>query len=112
MFSLFSQLPRAADGLGKPDVGLFLGTYFGYWFVGLAMLAIGMVASFLTGNLTVGFILGTLFNAPLAFAVGRCDLRSTGAGSSSGWSISEQFRDFGRGVVSLRSIGYFVVIVA
>ena len=27
-----------------------------------------MVASFLTGNLTVGFILGALFNAPLAFA--------------------------------------------
>ena len=54
--------------LGDPDFGLFLGTYFGYWIVGLAMLAIGMVASFLTGNLTVGFILGALFNAPLAFA--------------------------------------------
>jgi ABC-2 type transport system permease protein len=32
------------------------------------MIAIGMIASFLTGNLTVGFILGALFNAPLAFA--------------------------------------------
>ena len=32
------------------------------------MLAIGMVASFLTGNLTVGFVLGALFNVPLAFA--------------------------------------------
>ncbi len=54
---------------GQPDLGLFLGTYFGYWLVGLAMLAIGMVASFLTGNLTVAFILGALFNAPLVFAV-------------------------------------------
>ena len=31
------------------------------------MLALGMVASFLTSNLTVGFILGALFNAPLVF---------------------------------------------
>src|ERR1700682_293176 len=30
--------------LGGPDLGLFIGTFFGYWMVGLAMLAIGMVA--------------------------------------------------------------------
>ena len=54
--------------LGDPDGGLFLGTYFGYWLVGLAMLAIGMVASFLTGNLTVAYVLGAVFNVPLVFA--------------------------------------------
>ncbi len=71
LFSLLCNL-AVLYTLGQPDVGLFLGTYFGYWMVGLAMLAIGMVASFLTGNLTVAFILGVAFNAPLGvFGRGR-----------------------------------------
>ena len=69
---LFSQLSTsitlAVLTEGSVDTGLIFTTYLGYWFVGLTMIAIGMVASFLTGNLTVGFILGALFNAPLAFA--------------------------------------------
>ena len=74
-----------------------------------------MVASFLTSNLTVGFILGALFNAPLAFAgsIRRFDHRRTAraAGVIKRWSISEQFRDFSGGVISLASIGYFLAIV-
>ena len=70
------QLRRAAAGWASPDAGLFLGTYVGYWLVGLAMLAIGMVASFLTSNITIGFVLGVLFNVPLVFLRrGRRDLR-------------------------------------
>jgi ABC-2 type transport system permease protein len=94
--------------LGDPDLGLLLGTYFGYWIVGLAMLGVGMVASFLTGNLTVGFILGALLNAPLVFAGAISDKYS--------WlkrlSISEQFHDFSRGVISFASITYFLAIAA
>lgn len=98
--------------LGKPDVGLFLGTYFGYWLIGLAMLAIGTVASFLTANLTVAFILGMLFNIPLVFAV-KADV-VTGrdvAMAIKQWSIGEQFRDFGRGILTLSSLVYFLLIV-
>ncbi len=98
---------------GTPDAGLFLTNYLGYWFTGLAMLAVGMVASFLTSNLTVGFILGVLLNAPLAVA----DRAGTFMGPRlaervRAWSIAEQFSDFGRGVVSLSSIAYFLGIVA
>jgi ABC-2 type transport system permease protein len=74
------------------------------------MLAIGMVASFLTSNLTVGFVLGAMFNAPLAFAESMPDwpvLRPLKQ-----LSIGEQFRDFASGVISFASVGYFLAIVA
>ena len=98
---------------GTPDSGLFLSNYMGYWFVGLSMLSIGMVASFLTSNLTVGFILGLAFNAPLAVADQASAVMGPQLASRvRGWSLAEQFSDFGRGVVSLSSIAFFLGIVA
>ena len=97
---------------GTPDAGLFLTNYLGYWFTGLAMLATGMVASFLTSNLTVGFILGVLFNAPLALADQAGTVMGPRAASAvKAWSLAEHFSDFGRGVISLSSIAYFFGIV-
>ena len=81
LFSMFAIYLVFSWGLGSPDVGLFVGTYVGYWFIGLAMLAIGMVASFLTNNLTVGFILGMIFNLPLAlFGVADWIIKDPAAG--------------------------------
>jgi ABC-2 type transport system permease protein len=99
--------------LGDPDVGLFLGTYFGYWLIGLAMLAIGMTASFLTSNLTVSYILGVLFNIPLVFAsAAEVLLGPKSAAPLKTFSIGEQFADFGHGLISLSGIIYFLAIVA
>ena len=111
LFSLVCNL-TVLYTLGQPDHFLFLGTYFGYWMVGLAMLAMGMVASFLTGNLTVAFILGVAFNAPLVFlnVVDVVAKQSTWASTAKGWSIGEEMNDFGRGVISLSSIVYFLMI--
>ena len=98
---------------GTPDSGLFLANYLGYWFTGLAMLAVGMVASFLTSNLTVGFVLGVLFNAPLALADrAGAVMGPRPAAWVRSWSLAEHFADFGRGVVSLSSIAYFLGVVA
>ncbi len=112
LFSMFSIYLVFSYGLGTPDTGLFIGTYIGYWFIGLAMLSIGMVASFLTSNLTVGFILGMVFNAPLAmFGVADWIVKNPQlAQSIKRWSAFEQFSDFQRGVISLSGISYFVMI--
>ena len=113
LFSLVSNL-AVLLWLGEPDLGLFLATYFGYWVVGLAMLAIGMVASFLTGNLTVGFVLGAVFNVPLAFAASADVIvkDSDLAVAIERWSIANQFHDFSRGVISFSSVAYFLGIAA
>ncbi len=98
---------------GTPDAGLFLANYLGYWFVGVAMLAIGMIASFLTSNLTVGFVLGLFFNAPLVLAEqAGAVMGPSAAARVKAWSLAENFIDFGRGVVSLSSVAYFLGIVA
>ncbi|TWT93836.1 Gldg family protein [Stieleria varia] len=120
---LFSQLSTSVTLAilteGGLDTGLIFSTYLGYWFVGATMIAIGMVASFLTGNLTVGFILGALFNAPLAFAslaetvLGRSELMGLKWGElikNSG--IARPFDDFGRGVISSSSVIYFIFVTA
>jgi ABC-2 type transport system permease protein len=111
---LFSQISTFLVLLflsnGDVDVGLFYANFLGYWFVGLAMLSIGMVASFLTHNLTVGFILGALFNAPLAFASMSDVILPNWARFVSMFGIVDQFDNFGRGVISISSISYFTLV--
>jgi ABC-2 type transport system permease protein len=113
---LFSQISTfmtlAILTEGRVDVGLIFSSYLGYWFVGLTMIAIGMVASFLAGNLTVSFILGALFNAPLAFAsladsISPSKSLATWIASS---GIARPFDDFGRGVISSSSVVYFIAV--
>ena len=84
--------------LGNPDAGLLFSTYIGYWFVGLCMLAIGMVASFLTSNLTVAFVFGVAFNLPIALL------------PNWQWGISENFLDFSRGIISISGMAFFLGI--
>ncbi len=113
---LFSQIATfvvlAQLSMGELDVGLFFTNYLGYWFIGLAMIAIGMVASFLTNNLTVGFILGALFNAPLVFA-GKANVISASrdiARRISDFGLGSQFENFSRGVISIASLAFFVLL--
>lgn len=94
--------------LGNPDPGLMLATYAGYWLAGAALLAVAMLASMITDNLTVAFILGGLFCAALVFLD---QVGAFGAGTiertAQRLSVVEQLRDLLTGAVTLNAIVYF-----
>ena len=99
-------------GLGMPDVGLIAANYLGYWFLGAAMLSVGMTASFVTSNLTVAFMLAVALNAPLVFAAYADVIHGREVALAvKQFSVASRFADFSHGVISSSSIVYFASIV-
>ena len=99
--------------LGSPDLGVLLANFLGYWLMGGMLLALGMVASLLSGNVTVAFILGALFCAVPVFAELLGGLSGAeGARAIEAASVPSQFREFGRGVVPISGVLYFVGLAA
>lgn len=113
---LFSALANyiILEFLGSPDVGLFIATYFGYWLIGLVISSLASIMSYVTSQLTVAYILGALVCVPLvalkwADALPVSDKLSSALKS---FSIDSFFAPFGRGVVSLSGLVYFLSIPA
>jgi len=109
LFSLTNVI--ILEFLGNPDFGVMIGTYFGYWFLGGALLAVAMTASQLTSSQTVAFILGAIFCAVPVFLNGA----GTVAGGKiqdwlEGLGVRASFYDLASGVVSLQAVLYFTAL--
>ncbi|MEE2823099.1 MAG: Gldg family protein [Acidobacteriota bacterium] len=98
--------------LGSPDLGLMLSNYTGYWLIGSCLIAVGMIASLLTTNITIAFVLGVLLCSSFIFV--------DSISSFSGWlgellsplGAFVSFRDFSRGVISFSGVLYFTSVIA
>ena len=98
--------------IGAPDPGLIFTTYLGYWLAGCALLAAGMVASQLTSNATVAFVLGSAICAIPVFA-GRLSFlfkSFIADGAAEGLSLSSQFKPFGLGLIPSLGVFYFLAL--
>jgi ABC-2 type transport system permease protein len=99
--------------LGNPDPGLMVSTYFGYWLMGAALLALGMLASLLTDNLTVAFILGAVFcSIPVFLHHAGTILSGWAQRAAEQMSVVQQFRDLASGVVTPGPLVYFTLFAA
>ena len=93
--------------LGNPDWGLIATTYAGYWMAGAALCAAGMLASVMTGNAAVAFVLGVLFCSVPVF-IGQLGALLGFRELFEGLSLREQFRDFSMGIIPLSGVAYFL----
>ena len=121
---LFSfSIVLVLSSLGSPDYGLVFSNYLAYVLLGAAMLSIGIVASMLTANSTIAFILGVLFNAVFMFTghiatlaanIGQSSLASflenLGFGEKSG--LLNQFNEMASGVLTLSGVVYLISVTA
>ena len=95
--------------LGRPDLGVTVATFLGYWLMGVMLVAVGMVASQLSTNVTVAFILGAALSALPVFAgVLGSPTGTTAQRQFEDLSVPAQFHDFGTGVVPWASVFYFL----
>lgn len=99
--------------LGSPDLGLMVGNYLGYWLIGAALISIGMLASLITDNATIAFIVGAVFCSLFVFISSAASIISTGFSDMvHSLGVGPHFEDFARGIVSFSSFLYFISLTA
>jgi ABC-2 type transport system permease protein len=98
--------------LGSPDLGLMFSNYLGYWLMGSALIAVGMLASLLTSNATIAFVLGAALCSLFAFGGSAAAVSETLGGWLESAGVFDSFDDFSRGVLSLSGILYFSSLTA
>ncbi|HSF19937.1 MAG TPA: Gldg family protein [Vicinamibacteria bacterium] len=97
--------------LGSPDLGLMFANYLGFWLAGAALIAVGMLASQLTANVTIAFVLGAVFCAIGVFAQPMARILGEGlARLLTPLGVFPHFDEFGRGVMSTTGLLYFLAI--
>lgn len=95
--------------LGSPDIGLMVGNYVGYWLLGCALVSIGMLASLITRNATVAFVLGAAMCSFFIFVTSRQWVVNQSLQEAlAPLGVFDYFGDFARGVISLSGILYFL----
>ena len=97
----------------SPDTGPVLSAYLGLYLYGAASLAIGLLASSLSSNQIVAAVIGMAVLLTLSFIDRVADIVSgTAADVLNGFSMTDHFQDFTRGIVDTWHVVYYITLAA
>ena len=107
-----------ANYLGSPDNGVILAAYVGSWLMAGGFLAIGSCMSALTRNQVVAFILSVvvcflflLSGLPMVMNLFKGWAPQVILDGIAGLSFFKHFADISKGVIDLRDLIYFVLVI-
>jgi ABC-2 type transport system permease protein len=107
-----------ANYLGSPDNGVILAAYVGSWLMAGGFLAIGSCMSALTRNQVVAFILSVvvcflflLSGLPMVMNLFKGWAPQVILDGIAGLSFFKHFADISKGVIDLRDLVYFVLVI-
>jgi ABC-2 type transport system permease protein len=109
------SVPLSIGYLGRPDIGVIVGSYVGALFLGAAYLAIGLLISSLTENQVVAFIVSiAVIFLLLVIGVAPSYLGALGplVHVCEYVSLLSHFNSVTRGVIDSRDVIYYLSVVA
>ncbi|MEM9601271.1 MAG: ABC transporter permease [Pseudomonadota bacterium] len=116
--SLTAPIWISVNYLGAPDNGVVLAGYLGSWLMAGAFIAIGSVLSALTDNQIIAFIVTAVVcfalvaaGFPLVLDAFRAWAPTPVLDTVAGLSVLTHFDAISRGVLDLRDIAYFVIVI-
>jgi len=99
--------------LGNPDAGLLTANYLGYWMAGAALIPVGMLASALTSNATVAFVLAALLcSVPVLIDAATALFDRAYGRYLAQAGVLVHFNEFAQGIVGAGAITYFAGLAA
>ena len=104
-------LIQLASSPGDIDFASIVGSYVGLMFLASGFTAIGLLASVLSSNQIVSFIIGVALSFTMYYgfqALGDLDMLP--GLSLENWGMSARYRSMGRGVIDTRDVLYFLSV--
>lgn len=117
--------------IGNPDPGVQFTTYVGYWLAGAALISAGMLASALTSNAAVAFVVGAVFCCIPVFISMVANVVTSGfaallrtfqvpaetvsryvpeSGLMASFTVGHHLEDFALGILPLEGAVYFIAL--